>query len=180
MAMGRREVRRRRLGDRWGATPDEIAADYPCDEFVPSATCEAWRAVTVDAPIGVVWRWLMQVRLAPYSYDWIDNLGRKSPDTMLMLDDPQVGQHFSTAFGRRFGEVLAVEPQRSLTARIMGTTMCYDLHPIDAGRTRLVLKLAAQCPPVLAEALAMGDLVMARRQLLNFKKLAELSAVNAR
>jgi len=37
---------------------------------------QAWRGVGVEAPVEAVWPWVAQVRLAPYSYDWIDNLGR--------------------------------------------------------------------------------------------------------
>jgi hypothetical protein len=39
--------------------------------------------------------------------------------------------------------------------------------------TRLLLKLVMETNPVVAQALCLGDLVMARRQLLNFKRLAE-------
>jgi len=37
----------------------------------------------------------------------------------------------------------------------------------------LVLKIVASLPRPLAPALSLGDLVMARRQLLTFKRLAE-------
>jgi len=35
------------------------------------------RGVRVGAPAEAVWPWVAPVRLAPYSYDWIDNRGRR-------------------------------------------------------------------------------------------------------
>jgi hypothetical protein len=63
------------IGDRWGVTQAEIARRYPCDDFVPDPVLQAWRGVTVRASPEYVWPWVTQIRLAPYSYDWIDNLG---------------------------------------------------------------------------------------------------------
>jgi hypothetical protein len=42
--------------------------------------------------------------------------------------------------------------------------------------TRLVLKVVASTSPWLAPALSLGDLVMARKQLLTLKELAEADA----
>jgi hypothetical protein len=61
------------IGDRWGVTATEIQRRYPCDDLVPNPAMEAWRGVTVMAQPNRVWPWLAQIRLAPYSYDWIDN-----------------------------------------------------------------------------------------------------------
>ncbi len=129
--------------------------------------------MTVEASPERVWPWLVQVRLAPYSYDWIDNLGRRSPRELRDLPDPQPGDPFTASAGRPLGRVLAVEHRVHLTARIMGATMTYLLVPVGPERTRLVLKIVADLPRPLAPALSVGDLVMARRQLLNFKQLAE-------
>lgn len=160
-------------GDRWGVTDDEVVRRYPCDELVPDPTLSAWRAVTVAAAPERVWPWIVQVRLAPYSYDWIDNLGRRSPRELRALPDPVPGDPFTASAGRPLGRVLAVVPGEHLTARIMGATMTYQLRPADAGGTRLVLKIVAAVPRWQAPLLAVGDLVMARRQLLNLKRLAE-------
>lgn len=54
----------------------------------------------------------------------------------------------------------------------MGAHLSYALLPHD-GATRLVLKVVASTRPWLAPALCLGDLVMARKQLLNLKALAE-------
>ncbi|MFY1660015.1 polyketide cyclase [Micromonospora sp. WMMD1274] len=98
------------LGDRWGVSDDETRRRYPCDDFVPAPNLRAWRGVSVDAPPSAVWRWVAQIRLAPYSYDWIDNLGRRSPQRLVNLPEPVVGEAFTTAGGRRRGRILAVEP----------------------------------------------------------------------
>jgi hypothetical protein len=76
------------IGDRWGVTDSEILRPYPCDEFVVSPTLQAWRGVWVEAPVAAVWPRVAQVRLAPYSYDWIDNLGRRSPQQLVGLLSP--------------------------------------------------------------------------------------------
>jgi hypothetical protein len=163
------------IGDRWGATDDELARRYPCDDLVAEPVLAAWRAVIVNAAPDQIWPWLIQVRLAPYSYDWIDNFGRRSPRQLKMLDDPEPGDPFTASAGRPLGRVLAVEREVHLTGRIMGVTMTYQLLPSADGTTRLVLKLLAPGPRVVTDLLCIGDLVMARRQLRNFKKLAEVA-----
>lgn len=61
----------------WGATPAEVAAVLPGDEFVPEPAEQATLAVTVAASAGEVWAWLVQMgadRGGMYSYDWLENL----------------------------------------------------------------------------------------------------------
>jgi hypothetical protein len=151
----------------------ETSLHYPCDEFVSSPTLQAWRGVTVHAAPDRVWPWLTQVRIAPYSYDWIDNLGRRSPRRLLGLPEPRVGDPFTTAGRRELGRIMAVDHERQLTATIMGAFMSYLLVPTEQGTTRLLLKVVASTSRWIAPALSVGDLVMARRQLLNLKELAE-------
>ena len=168
------------IADRWGVTNAEVTRDYPCDEFVADPSLQLWRGVTVHATPEHAWPWITQIRIAPYSYDWIDNLGRRSPPRLLGLVEPVVGEHFTTALGgRRFGRILSIEPERQLTASIMGTVMSYVLVPIAGGeQTRLLLKIVAAGAPLTAPALAIGDLIMARRQLLNLAAHAERSAIS--
>lgn len=160
------------IGDRWGVRDDETACGYPCDAIVPDPALRAWRGVTVAAAPAQVWPWIVQIRLAPYSYDWIDNLGRRSPRELRGLADPVVGAPFTTAAGRPLGRIVAVAPGEHLTARIMGAVMSYVLVPDGTG-TRLLLKIVMGGPRLLAPFVSIGDLVMARRQLLNLKRLAE-------
>ena len=161
------------IGDRWGVSDSETLRSYPCDDFVASPTLQAWRGVHVEAPAEAVWPWVGQVRLAPYSYDWIDNLGRRSPRQLVGLPEPQVGERFTTAGGRTVGRIVSVDPGEQLTGTIMGAFMSYVLVPEDHHTTRLLLKVVMQTTRWTAPGLSVGDLIMARRQLLNLKQLAE-------
>jgi hypothetical protein len=168
------------IGDRWGVTADEVRRRYPCDELVADPVLQAWRGVTVRAAPAELWRWVLQIRLGPYSYDWIDNLGRRSPQQLQNLPEPVAGDCFTTALrGRRCGRIKAVSVEQELTATIMGAYMSYVLFPVDEGRqTRLLLKVVAHGNRLLAPAFCVGDLVMARRQLLNLAALAERDAAS--
>jgi hypothetical protein len=163
----------RMLGDRWGVADSEATRSYPCDDFVVSPVLQAWRGVRVEAPAAAVWPWVGQVRLAPYSYDWIDNLGRRSPRHLVGLPEPRVGEAFTTAGGRKLGRIVSVDPGRQLTGTIMGAFMSYVLVPEEHDTTRLLLKVVMRTTRWTAPVLSVGDLVMARRQLLNLKQLAE-------
>jgi hypothetical protein len=55
----------------------------------------------------------------------------------------------------------------------MGAFMSYVLVPQGRDTTRLLLKVVMQTSRWAAQALSVGDLIMARRQLLNLKQLAE-------
>lgn len=163
------------IGDRWNVTDEEVGRHYPCDDFVSSPRMQAWRGVTVLTTPEVLWPWVAQIRLAPYSYDCVDNLGRRSPRELLGLPEPTVGEPFSTAATRRLGSILSVEPPEHLTGRIVGTVISYVLVPAD-GTTRLLMKIVTSAPSWVAPVLpigVLGDLIMARRQLLNLKQLAE-------
>ena len=160
------------IGDRWGVTPAEVERHYPCDDMVASPELQAWRGVTVHAAPDRVWPWVAQIRLAPYSYDWIDNLGRRSPQDIHDLPEPQVGEPFTAVGGRPQGRIVSVHVGEEFTGRIMGAVVSYVLVP-EGDTTRLLMKLVMAGARLFAPALSLGDLVMARRQLLNLKRLAE-------
>ncbi len=160
------------IGDRWGVSDAEVARRYGCDDVVRAPTLEAWRGVTVHADAERVWARVRQVRLAPYSYDLVDNLGRRSPRELRDVPEPRPGDPFTRAFGIDQGRVVAVDPGRELTARIMGAHMSYAVLP-EGSTTRLLLKVVMGGSRWLAPAVSVGDLVMARKQLLTLKELAE-------
>lgn len=67
----------RRPMQTWGTRDDEHAARLPGDDLVPHARVVATRGVTIDAPPGDVWPWLVQLgqgRGGFYSYDLLENL----------------------------------------------------------------------------------------------------------
>ncbi len=174
--------RLRAITEEWGSTADERAAAYPCDDLLSDPDLVAFRAVDVDAPAATVFRWLAQLRIAPYSYDWIDNLGRRSPQELTPgLDELEVGQRFATIF-----RLAHFEPGRSITMTsdtvVFGRVACtYQVHNRALGCSRLVAKLLCRAegrlvPRLLMPLLPAGDLVMMRRQLLNMKRLAERDA----
>jgi hypothetical protein len=161
------------IGDRWGVSDSEVTRSYPCDEFAVAPAVRAWRGVRVAAPAEAVWSWVAQVRLAPYSYDWIDNRGRRSPRELAGLPEPRVGERFTAVGGRSLGEIVSVETGKQLTGTIMGAYMSYVLLPQEGEVTRLLLKVVMETSRLRAFGLTLGDLIMARRQLLNLKRLAE-------
>jgi hypothetical protein len=161
------------IGDRWGVSDSEVMRSYPCDEFAATPAVRAWRGVSVAAPAEAVWPWVAQVRLAPYSYDWIDNRGRRSPRELAGLAEPRTGESFTAVGGRSLGRILSVDTGKQLTGAIMGAYMSYVLVPEDDDATRLLLKVVMETSRLRAFGLTLGDLIMARRQLLNLKRLAE-------
>jgi hypothetical protein len=65
-----------------------------------------------------------------------------------------------------------VSPVEELTGWIAGAVMSYVLVP-NGDATRLLLKIVTAKGRWIAPLVSVGDLVMARRQLLNLKQLAE-------
>jgi hypothetical protein len=66
---------------RWGASDEELAEPYPGADLVPEGRRAATMAVTIEAPPGRVWPWLVQMggdRGGWYSWDRLDNAGRPS------------------------------------------------------------------------------------------------------
>ena len=173
------------LVETWGSSVRERAAAYPCDGLVDHPDGAVFRGVDIAAPAGLAFRWLCQLRVAPYSYDWVDNFGRRSPRRLIPgLDRLEVGQRFMSMF-----RLVSYEDRRSITVdsntaifgRVAGT---YLLTPTSDDQSRLVVKLVFTAPPgalgsVLRALLPAGDLVMMRKQLLTLKALAERDAADS-
>lgn len=153
------------------------------DEELHCDVRRADRSVATSADAAHLYLWLCQLRSAPYSYDWIDNAGRRSPRT----PDPSlvpaaVGDRAMTIF-----DVTAVEAGRSLTLRMRpglprqlfgDITVQYAVEPAPTGPGRLLVarlwvpRPTGRLGALRRELLVWGDLVMMRRQLLTLARLA--------
>ncbi len=172
-----------RLPLAWGATADDLARAYPADTMLDGPVVSLTRAVPVDAPAELGWRWLCQLAVAPYSYDRIDNRGRPSPGELTPgADDLRVGQLMMIF------ELTDLQPGRQWSGvtvpratRLFGAVaVTYAVEPVTDASCRFVCRFTvSQRGPVdwlRSRALAWGDLVMARKQLLTLKALAERDA----
>lgn len=164
----------------WQATAEKLAASFPCDRYQHQPYVGYVRAIDVAAPHPVVFRWLCQLKVAPYSYDWINNGRRTSPRQLTP------GAEF-LAEGQEFLVFKLVEfaPDQHLTGvalpharRWYGDITCtYQVKPVSEHRTRLVVRLDIPSRGPLTwlrrELLAVTELPMMRKQLRTIKQLAE-------
>jgi hypothetical protein len=156
----------------WGVRPSERTTSLPCDALCPGAV-QADRAVDIDAPPAIVFSWLCQLRVGPYSYDLLDNLGRRSPRQRSPgLVQLEVGQRFMTIFALQ-----SFVDGEQITLWSKGVAVTYAVRPEGAG-SRLHVRVFFGGPRLIARALALGDLVMMRKQLLTLKALAEHEAAD--
>ncbi len=172
----------------WGATPSEIDGAVVGDDVCVDAQVAATRCITIPAPPADVFPWIRQMgfgRAGWYSYDWIDNLGRKSA-TAVNPDWQDVHSGSAVPGGPiDFVAVIVEEPR----AFLLGFTprgrlenrfcfsLAYELRDDPVG-TRLVTRMRARtrCPGgflVDRFLLAPGDGVMVRKQLLNLRNRFE-------
>ena len=162
----------------------ELAA--PCDRHVSDpASRRAVRSRRTRAPADVLYLWLCQLRRAPYSYDWIDNLGRRSPrNPDPRLCTPSPGDRFMTIF-----TLVDVEPGRSLTlrlrpgppTRLFGEVVLTYTIEERHGLRHLVAaiwfgRVGRLAPRLRRLLLVWGDAAMMDRQLRTLCQLAEASA----
>ena len=143
----------------------------PCEGLAPDAGTHADRAISIDASPSLVFSWLCQLRVAPYSYDILDNVGRRSPrERDLELSHLEVGQRFMTMFTLR-----SFVDGEQITLRSKGVAVTYAVRPQGAG-ARLHVRVLCEGPWFVGRLLALGDMAMMRKQLLTLKALAEREA----
>jgi hypothetical protein len=164
----------------WNVSDEERSACYPCLSHARPPFETYLRGMDVAAPVAVTFRWLCQIKVAPYSYDLLDNLGRRSPRTLT----PGVDQ---LALGQRFmiTTIVDFEPDRHITGvstasaeRLFGPiAITYQATPRGESASRIVVCMTIGASDSGSQVrrwlLGWGDLVMMRKQLLTLKHLAE-------
>lgn len=184
IARGRSALARRGPGHgvpaHWRVSRDEVDAPYPCEHLAGGVPV---RLLTrgVDAPAATAFRWLCQLRVAPYSYDWIDNGGRRSPRVLTPgLDRLAEGQFFGVGSLASFVEDEHITLRATAAARRWFglVAMTYQVSVRSSSTSRLVVRLVVEEPArdwerVRYHLLAWGDLLMVRKQLATLKSLAD-------
>lgn len=166
------------LLESWGATPDEIAGAVVGDDLFPGARVVATRCITFNASPHEVFPWIRQMgfgRAGWYSYDWIDNLGRKSarrihPEWQHTESGDRIPAGPMSFIAENVEAphsfVLSTSP-RGVPKRLM-FTLAYELRPHLDG-TRLVTRMRARVNfpggQLLEQLLSIGDGIMVRKQL---------------
>ena len=168
------------IGRYWGTTEEERRRAYPCDDVRAETNEDYYRGVTVFAAPSTLFLWLCQLRVAPYSYDLIDNFGRRSPRKLTHgADLLELGQPFMKIF-----DLVAFERNVHVTLRLRrpgvfpAMAVSYMIDAKNESECRLLVKLTTQVGSgTLAKPVRLFgpwlDWIMMRRQLLNLKHLAE-------
>jgi hypothetical protein len=187
-----------RLARRSGATNVEVYRALPGDDLVPHPLIQTTRAITVHAPVAMVWPWVVQVgyhRGGWYTNARLDKLiwhienpsaDRILPEFQLLKvgdivpDGPEGTARFTVE------EIVPNQVLALLDAtgtHIPQTTFSwvFVLREIDSATTRLILRTRATYPqkwwttPVAYLALGPADFLMAHVMMLRgIKQRAEL------
>lgn len=165
----------------WGTTEEERSLSFPCDWYVPPPTGCYYRAIDVLAPKEIVYRWLCQLRVAPYSYDWFDNFGRQSPRQLTPgVERLSPGQRIFFSF-----RVVDFEENEQITMQVAllewfleKVALTYRVVPSGPSSCRIVSKLTGGETGTFINRLQgdyypIGELPLMRKQLRTFKYLAE-------
>jgi hypothetical protein len=174
----------------WGAAKPELTRTLPGDDLIPDPNYQTTRAVTIDAPPGDVWPWLVQLgagRGGLYSYDRLDILfgvlDRPSANELVpAYQTLAVGEAIPLGAG---GDLIvdALESERALVtvpeALPEGTlTWAFVLETLTGNRTRLLTRNRAHLDWSLRWLLTMAVIelpafLMTRKMLLGIKRRVE-------
>lgn len=166
---------------RWGTTDEELRRPMPGDDLLRPGAPSTTRAITIDASPRDVFPWLLQIgygRGGWYSYDWIDNDGKRSVDRIdPALQDLAVGDRIQMLPG--FGPVVReIGTDHHILSGGEADTWCLLVEPTPEGGSRLVSRWRQDWPKgfgtivwtLLSDP---GAFVMERKMLRTIRRLAE-------
>jgi hypothetical protein len=178
---------------RWGAVREELSIELPGDERVAAPRISSTRSVTIDAPPGGVWPWLVQLgqgRGGFYSYDFLENLAgleiHSADRVVTELQRLEVGDLVRSA-PQRFGpdagfRVAGIEPGRALILSVGEAPVSWALvvRGLSGGRTRLLSRWriggGRRVAVAYGVAVELQHFIMERRMLLGIAARAERAA----
>jgi len=167
----------------WGTTEQERRAEFPCDAVLSDYSEAYYRGVSVHADAPIVFRWLCQLRAAPYSYDWIDNDFKPSADQIVPeYQDIDVGDKILMMPGMGF-VVQSIDHEHSIVSVLEdgSTSWCLAVYPDGGDGTRLASrwrpKFDVTPATVMMTALAEpGTFIMEQKMLRTIRDRAEASS----
>lgn len=171
----------------WGATGIEIASSLPGDKIIDGPAVEGTRGISIDTDRETLFDFIAQMgfgRAGWYSYDWVDNLGRRSAEeihpewvTSAAGDLVPGGPiDFVVAEHQRPRAFVLQLPQRRVAGHQLDFTLAYALKENDS-HVRLTTRARVACRgpfgSAIARSILAADGVMIRRQLLGLKARGE-------
>jgi len=149
---------------------------------------ELLRCIEISAKASDIFVWLKQLRIAPYSYDFIDNRCRKSPDYIVENLPPlKANTHYLLAF-----HILEFEADSFVVCRfcepinppvnLYMKDLFFEYRIAEQGtKTNLWCKIKGHFNNDIFSKgfffiFSVVNKIMMARQLKNIKKLSELSA----
>lgn len=156
---------------------------------IPNTDCrELFRRIEIPATAPDIFVWLKQLRVAPYSYDYLDNRGKKSPDYIIENLPPlKVNTHYLLAF-----HIFGFEENSFIACRF-----CEPVNPpvnlymkglffeyritVHGTKAELWCKIKGYINKDISSRgffiiFSVANKIMMARQLKNIRKLSELHA----
>ena len=172
---------------RWGATDAEVKRSMPGDEIVSQPSFNATRAVTIHAPAQNIYPWIVQMgvtRAGWYSYDLLDNLGRRSAESILPEhQNIQVGDLIPISPDGKQGMWVKYFRKNKWMLwwdKKGDTTWIWEIHADGEGNARLITRVRVKyrlfSSAILFNLLTeFFDILMMRKFMLGIKRRAEKS-----
>ena len=192
----------RRLGQRSGATDEEVRATLAGDNIVSRPNWQSTRATTIAAPPAAVWPWIVQMgfpahRGGWYTPYWLDRIqwgiqARSADRIRPELQDLEVGDRVPDSLDWSvFFTVKALEPEHAMALhstrhllrplRTIDFSWAFVLQATGPSSTRLIIRARVRAQPLLvwrivSPMIGLGDYLNASNMLRTIKTRAEAPA----